>query len=100
MRLISYDFETDIPYENVIVSLKPSVELYRTIYKVIAYPPSLEDDGCWVLGKYLTKSKAKMTMKLMRNACLSGETIFQFPFDDDVEQKYKQKFAQRGNNSC
>lgn len=100
MRLISYDFETDIPYENVIVSLKPSVELYRTIYKVIAYPPSLEDDGYWVLGKYLTESKAKMIMKLMRNACLSGETIFQFPFDDDVAQKYKQKFAQRGNNSC
>lgn len=93
MRLISYDFETDIPYENVIVSLKPSVELYRTIYKVIAYPVSLDnDDGYWVLGKYLTKSKAKMTMKLMRNACLSGETIFQFPFDNDVKQQYEQVF--------
>lgn len=101
MRLISYDFETDIPYENVIVSLKPHVVLYCTIYEVIAYATSLNnDDTYYVLGKYLTESKAKMTMKLMRNACLSGETIFQFPFDDDVEQKYKQKFAQRGNNSC
>lgn len=92
MRLISYDFKTDIPYENVIVSLTPSVEFYRTIYKVIAYPPSLEDDGYWVLGKYLTKSKAKMAMALMRHACLSGETIFQFPFDDDVKQQYKKVF--------
>lgn len=94
MRLVSYDFNTDIPYEDVVVSLKQSVEFYRTIYKVIAYPVSLDnDDGYWVLGKYLTKSKAKMTMALMRNACLSGETIFQFPFDDDVKQQYEQKFA-------
>lgn len=93
MRLISYDFETDIPYENVIVSLKPHVVLYRTIYEVIAYAISLDnDDTYWVLGKYLTESKAKMTMKLMRNACLSGETIFQFPFDNDVKQQYEQVF--------
>ena len=92
MRLISYDFETDIPYENVVVSLKQSVEFYQTIYKVIAYPSSSKDGGYWVLGKYLTVSKAKMTMTLMRNACLSGETIFQFPFDDDVKQKYEKKF--------
>lgn len=93
MRLISYDFETDIPYERVIVLLKPHVVLYRTIYEVIAYATSLDnDDTYWVLGKYLTESKAKMVMALMRHACLSGETIFQFPFDDDVKQQYEKVF--------
>lgn len=94
MRLVSYDFDTDIPYESVIVSLKPHVVLYCTIYEVIAYATSLDnDDTYWVLGKYLTESKAKMAIALMRHACLSGETIFQFPFDDDVKQQYEQKFA-------
>lgn len=92
MRLISSDFETDVPYEDVIVSLKHSVVLYQTIYEVIAYPSSSKDGGYWVVGKYLTESKAKMAMKLMRHACLSGETIFQFPFDDDVKQQYKKVF--------
>lgn len=94
MRLVSYDFETDVPYEHVVVSLKKSVEFYCTIQKVIAYPVSLDnDDGYWVLGKYLTKSKAKMAIALMRHACLSGETIFQFPSDNDVKQQYESTLA-------
>lgn len=94
MRLVSYDFNTDIPYEGVVVSLTRSVEFYRTIYKVVAYSVSLDnDDSYWVLGKYLTASKAKMAMRLMRHACLSGETIFQFPFDNNVKQQYEETLA-------
>lgn len=60
MRLIKQDGRVDIPYERVIVSLKPHVVLYCTIYEVIAYATSLDnDDTYWVLGKYLTESKAK-----------------------------------------
>ena len=94
MRLVSDDFETDMPYERVVVSLTRSVVCYRTIYKVIACPVSLDtDDSYWVLGKYFTESKAKMAMTLMRHAYLSGESIFQFPFDNEVKQKYEETFA-------
>jgi hypothetical protein len=94
MRLIKQDGRVDIPYERVIVSLKPHVVLYCTIYEVIAYATSLDnDDTYWVLGKYLTESKAKMVMALMRHACLSGETIFQFPSDDDIEEQYNTIFT-------
>lgn len=60
MRLIKQDGRVDIPYERVIVSLKPHVVIYCTIYEVIAYATSLDnDDTYWGFGKIFDRKQSK-----------------------------------------